>query len=60
MQVLFKKHVPMGNPIVIVKKHTPGGLAQQFHLCINYRKLNSLFLAVIPAMGTEKGALTLS
>ena len=42
-----------------MKKHTPEGLPWQFHLCINYRKLNSLLLAATPAMGTKKGAFAL-
>ena len=50
---------PWESPIVVVEKHTPQGLPQQFHLCINYRKLNSLLLAVTPAMGTKKGTLAL-
>ena len=28
-------------PIVIVEKNTPEGFPKQFHLCIDYRKLNS-------------------
>ena len=50
---------PWASPIVVVKKHTPEGVPQQFHLCIDYRKLNSLLPAVTPAMGTKKGAFTL-
>ena len=41
------------------KKHTPEGLPQQVHLCIDYRRLNSLLPAVTPATGTKKGALAL-
>ena len=48
----------MGNPIV-VKKLTPEGGPQQFCLCIDKRKLNSLLLAVTQAMGTKKGAFAL-
>ena len=49
---------PQASPIVKVKKkHTPKGLPQQICLCIDYRKLNSLLLAVTPAMGTKKGTL---
>ena len=47
---------PWASPIVEVKKHAPECLPQQFHLCIAYRKkLNSLLLAVTPAVGTQKG-----
>ena len=49
----------MGNPHCGSEKHTPEGLPQEFHLCTNYRKLNSLLLAVTPAMVTNKGAFTL-
>ena len=49
----------MGKPIVVVKKHTPEGSPQQFHLCIDYRKLNTLLLAATPATDTKKGAFTL-
>ena len=50
---------PHGSPIVIVKKHTPEGVPQQFCLCIDYKKVNSLLPAVMPAVGTKKGAFTL-
>ena len=50
---------PWVSPFVVVEKHTPKCLPQQFHLCIDYRKLNSLLLAVTPAMGTKKGTFTL-
>ena len=43
----------------MVKKWTPEGLPQQFSLCIDYGKLNSLILAVTPAMSTKKGAFAL-
>ena len=49
----------MGSPIVVVKKHTSKGAAQQFHLCIDYRKVNYLLPAVTPAVGTKKGAFAL-
>ena len=32
---------------------------QQFHLSIDYRKVNSLLPAVTPAGGNKKGAVTL-
>ena len=51
---------PWTSPIVVVKKHTPEGLPQQFCLCIDYRKLNSLLPAVTPATGTKKGDFTLT
>ena len=57
--IICKSMFPWASPIVVVKKHTPEGLPQQFCLCINYRKLNSLLAAVTPAMGTKKGALAL-
>ena len=47
-----QKHVPMDKPDCSSK-----GLQQQFCLCINYRKLNSLLPAVTPALGTKKGVL---
>ena len=53
-----KSMSPWASPIVIVKKHTPEGVPQQFHLCIDYRKVNSSLPAVTPAVGTKKGALT--
>ena len=50
---------PWASPNVVVKRHTPEGLPQQIHLCINYWKLNSLLPEVTPAMGNKKGTLTL-
>ena len=41
-------------PIVVVK-HTPEVSPQQFHVCIDYRKIKSLLLTVTSAMGTKKG-----
>ena len=55
---MHKSMSPWASPLVAVKKHTPEGLPQQFHLCINYRKLNSLLLAVTPATGSKKDTLT--
>ena len=49
---------PWTHPIVVVKMHTPEGVPQQFHLCIDYRKVNYLLSEVTPAEGT-KGALAL-
>ena len=50
---------PWASPIIVVKKHTPECLPQQFQLYIDCRKSNSLLLAVTPAMGTKKGAFAL-
>ena len=47
---------PWLSPIMVVKQYTPEGAPQQFHLCIDYRKVNSLLPAVTPAVGTKKGA----
>ena len=49
---------PWERPIVIVKKHTPEGAPQQFCLCTDYRKLNSLLPAVTSAVGTKKKTLS--
>ena len=49
----------MGKPHYSSEKHTHEGLSQQFHFCINYRKLTSLLLAVTPAIGIKKGDLSL-
>ena len=43
---------PWASYLVIVKKHTPEGVPQQFCLCTDYRKLNSL----LSAGDTKKGA----
>ena len=50
---------PWASQIVVAKKHTPEASPQQFQLCIDYRKLNSLLPTITPATGTKKGALTL-
>ena len=47
------------SPIVVVKKHTSEGSPQQFRLCTDYRKLNSLLPSVSPATATEKAAFAL-
>ena len=57
--IIHKSMSSWASPIVIVKKHTPEGLLQQFHLCKYYRKLNSLQLAVSPAMGSKKDTFAL-
>ena len=57
--IIHKCMFSWASPIVVVKKHTPEGLPQQFCLCIDYRKLNSLPSAVTPAMGTKKGVFAL-
>ena len=55
-----QRYVPMGKPHCSnEKKHTPEGLPQQFYLCIDYRKLNYLLLAVTPSMGTKKSNFSL-
>ena len=41
--VICKSMSPWAGPIVVVKKHTPEDSSQQFHLCIDYRKLNSYY-----------------
>ena len=51
---IHKSMFPWASPIAVVKKHTPEGAHQKVHLCIDYRKLKSLLLAVTPAMGTKK------
>ena len=57
--IIHKSMSPWPIPIVVVKKLTPEGLPWQLHLSIDYRKLNSLIVAVTPAMGTKKGTFTL-
>ena len=57
--IICKNMSPCASPIIVVKTHPPEGLPLKFHLCINYRKLNSMLLAITPAVGTKKGALTL-
>ena len=57
--IICKSMSPWAIPIVIVKKHTPEGMPQQFYLCIDYRKINSLIPAVTPALGTKKGTFAL-
>ena len=57
--VLYKSMYPWAGPIVVIKKQTLEGAPQQFHLCINYRKVNSLLPALTPVEGTKKGTLTL-
>ena len=53
------EHVLMGKPSCSCEKHTPEGSLQQFRLCIDYRKLNSVLPSVTPATGTKKGAFAL-
>ena len=57
-KIHLKKYVPMGKPNCCSEKHTPEGSPQQFYLCIDYRKLNSLLLTVTPATCTKKGTFT--
>ena len=49
----------MGKSHSLVKKHTTEAVPQQFHLCIDYRKVKSLLPAVTPAAGTKKALLPL-
>ena len=58
-EIIHKSTSPWASPIVVVKKHPPEGVPQQFCLCIDFRKLNSLLPAVTPAMGTKKGTFAL-
>ena len=58
-RIICKSMSQWASPIVIVKMHTPEGVPWQFHLCIDYRKFNSLLPAVTPAVGTKKGAFAL-
>ena len=47
--IIFRSMSPWDKPqLVVVKKHTPEGATQQFCLCIDYRKLDSLLPAVMP------------
>ena len=41
-QIIQKSMSPWASPIVLVKKHTQDGALQQFCLCIDHRKVNSL------------------
>ena len=50
---------PWASSIEVVKEHTPECSAQQFRLCIDYGKLNSLLPSVTPVTGTKKGAFAL-
>ena len=50
---------PWASPIVVVKKHIPEGSLQQFWLCVDCRKLNSLWLAITPATSNNKGTLAI-
>ena len=55
----LQKHVPMGKPYHGCQKHTPKGSPQQFRLCVDYRKWNSLLPSVTPVTGTKKGTFVL-
>ena len=59
-RIIHRSMSPWVSPNVVVKKHIPKGSPQQFQLCVNYRKLNSLLPIITPATGTNKGALTLT
>ena len=54
-----QKHIPFGKPYCSCQKHTPEGSSQQFRLCVDYRKINSLLPSVTSATGTKKGTFTL-
>ena len=56
--IICKSMSPWASQIVVVKKHTPESSLQQFQLCIDYRKLNSLLPTITPA-GTKKGTFAL-
>ena len=47
------------SPMVVVRKHMSRGALQQICLSINYRKINSLLLAVTKTGNTKKGTLAL-
>ena len=51
---MCKSMSPWESPIVVVKNHTPEGSPQQFRLCIDYRKLNSVVPSVILTTGSKK------
>ena len=57
--IIHKIMSSWASPTVVVKKHPPEGAPQQFCLCIDYRKVNSLLPAVTPPVSTKKGALAL-
>ena len=44
---------------MIVKNHKPEVSPQQFYLCNDYRKLNSLLPSVISAIGAKEGIFAL-
>ena len=53
--IIRKSMSTWAHPIVVVKKYMPEGAPQQIHICISYRKVNSLLPAVTPAGGNKKG-----
>ena len=53
-RTICKSMSPWARPIVVVKKHTPEGVPQQFCLCIDYRKVNSLLTTVTLAEAQRK------
>ena len=57
--ITCKTMSPWASTIIVIKNHIPDGSPQQFQLCIDYRKLNSLLPTITPAAGTKKGTLTL-
>ena len=57
--IIHKSICLWASHIVLVNKHTPEGSSQQFHLCVDYRKLNSPLPSVKPAIGTKKGIFNL-
>ena len=48
---------PWASPIAVVKMHIPEGSPQQYQLCVDYRKLNSLLPTITPTLGNKKGPL---
>ena len=48
---------PLPSPHCNHQKVHPKGSIQQFQLCTDYRKLNSLLPMATPTMGTKKGTL---
>ena len=58
-RIICKSMSPWASPIVIVKKHTPEGVPQQLHLCMDYRRVNSLLPAVTLAAGKKEGVFAL-
>ena len=58
-EIIHRSMSLWASPIIVVRKHIPEGSAQQFRLCIDYRKLNSLLPSVTPETGTKNGTFAL-